>query len=470
MRLKNIKLAGFKSFVDPTTIPMPSNMIGIVGPNGCGKSNTIDAVRWVMGESSAKNLRGDSMSDVIFNGSTARKPVGQASVELVFENADGKLGGEYAHYAEISVKRQVTRDGQSGYFLNGTKCRRRDITDIFLGTGLGPRSYAIIEQGTISRLIEAKPEESAAHGTSSALAKLIHLKPGPEARHALHQADWVVGKLTDQWGISDTNNCLKLGFDAIDDCWPSWLTHLLKAQDISPKLLPKVHSPGTAIGKISKQIAEQFGLNEDTQVVAGTTDSTAAFIATGASKEGEAVTSLGSTLVMKVISSAPIFSPEHGVYAQPLGDKWLVGGGSNSGGAVLLHHFTKQQMANMTPQLQPEHPTGLDYYPLLQAGERFPVCDANLSPRMTPRPTDDIQYFQAMLEGMAEIELKSYRLLESLGAPYPHTVRSAGGGSQNSAWTKIRRQKLNTRLEAAQHQEAAYGSALLARKGYLAAR
>ena len=159
MRLKKIKLAGFKSFVDPTTIPMPSNMIGIVGPNGCGKSNTIDAVRWVLGESSAKNLRGDSMSDVIFNGSTARKPVGQASVELVFENTEGKLGGEYANYNEISVKRQVTRDGQSNYYLNNTRCRRRDITDIFLGTGLGPRSYAIIEQGTISRLIEAKPEE-----------------------------------------------------------------------------------------------------------------------------------------------------------------------------------------------------------------------------------------------------------------------------------------------------------------------
>ncbi len=159
MRLKKIKLAGFKSFVDPTTIPMPSNMVGIVGPNGCGKSNTIDAVRWVMGESSAKNLRGDSMSDVIFNGSTVRKPVGQASVELMFDNIDGRLGGEYAQYNEISIKRQVTRDGQSNYYLNGTKCRRRDITDIFLGTGLGPRSYAIIEQGTISRLIEAKPEE-----------------------------------------------------------------------------------------------------------------------------------------------------------------------------------------------------------------------------------------------------------------------------------------------------------------------
>ncbi len=159
MRLKTIKLAGFKSFVDPTTVPTPSNLVCVVGPNGCGKSNTIDAVRWVMGESSAKNLRGASMSDVIFNGSSTRKPVGQASVELVFDNSDGGLGGEYAQYAEISIKRQVSRDGQSNYYLNGTRCRRRDITDIFLGTGLGPRSYAIIEQGTISRMIEAKPEE-----------------------------------------------------------------------------------------------------------------------------------------------------------------------------------------------------------------------------------------------------------------------------------------------------------------------
>ncbi len=159
MRLSKIKLAGFKSFVDPTTIDLPSNLVGIVGPNGCGKSNTIDAVRWVMGESSAKHLRGDSMEDVIFNGSSSRKPVGQASIELVFDNSDGTLGGQYAEYSEISVKRQVTRDGQSNYYLNGSKCRRKDITDIFLGTGLGPRSYAIIEQGMISRLIEAKPEE-----------------------------------------------------------------------------------------------------------------------------------------------------------------------------------------------------------------------------------------------------------------------------------------------------------------------
>lgn len=159
MRLTSIRLAGFKSFVDPVTVPFLGNMTAIVGPNGCGKSNIIDAVRWVMGESSARTLRGESMTDVIFNGSTGRKPVGMASIELIFDNRDGSLGGAYAQYAEISVKRQVTRDAQSSYFFNGQKCRRRDIADLFLGTGLGPRSYSIIGQGMISRLIEARPEE-----------------------------------------------------------------------------------------------------------------------------------------------------------------------------------------------------------------------------------------------------------------------------------------------------------------------
>ncbi len=159
MRLKCIKLAGFKSFVDPTTVNFPSNLCAVVGPNGCGKSNIIDAVRWVMGESSAKNLRGENMTDVIFNGSSGRKPVGQASIELVFDNSDATLTGEYAGFTEISIKRKVSRDGDNSYYLNGTKCRRRDITDIFLGTGLGPRSYAIIEQGMISKLIEARPED-----------------------------------------------------------------------------------------------------------------------------------------------------------------------------------------------------------------------------------------------------------------------------------------------------------------------
>src|SRR5690606_28718261 len=159
MRLTKIKLAGFKSFVDPTAVSFPNNLTGVVGPNGCGKSNVIDAVRWVMGELSARHLRGDSMTDVIFNGSGARKPVGTAHVELVFDNSDGKISGPYAAYSEVSLKRQVSRDGTSTYFINGARCRRRDITQLFLGTGLGSRSYAIIEQGMISRVIESKAED-----------------------------------------------------------------------------------------------------------------------------------------------------------------------------------------------------------------------------------------------------------------------------------------------------------------------
>jgi len=163
MQLKHIKLAGFKSFVDPTRISFPTNLVAVVGPNGCGKSNVIDAVKWVLGELSAKNLRGDSMSDVIFNGSDLRKPSGQCSIELLFDNSSGKLGGEYAAYNEISIKRLMTRDSQSTYFINSTKCRRKDVQDLFLGTGLGPNSYAIIEQGMVSNLVSAKPEELRVH-------------------------------------------------------------------------------------------------------------------------------------------------------------------------------------------------------------------------------------------------------------------------------------------------------------------
>ncbi|GAC1666540.1 MAG: hypothetical protein NVS9B2_06860 [Steroidobacteraceae bacterium] len=159
MRLTKLKIAGFKSFVDPTTVTFPSSLTGVVGPNGCGKSNIIDAVRWVMGEISAKHLRGESMADVIFNGSSARKPLGAASVELVFDNSDGKIGGEYAAYNEVALRRAVSRDGTSDYFINGIKVRRKDITQLFLGTGLGTRSYAIIEQGMISRVIEARPDD-----------------------------------------------------------------------------------------------------------------------------------------------------------------------------------------------------------------------------------------------------------------------------------------------------------------------
>jgi len=159
VRLTQIKLSGFKSFVDPTSIHIPGQLVGVVGPNGCGKSNVIDAVRWVLGESRASALRGDSMQDVIFNGSAQRKPLARASVELFFDNSLGRATGQWSQYSELSVKRILQRDGESSYYINNTHVRRRDVTDMFLGTGLGPRAYAIVEQGMISRVIEAKPEE-----------------------------------------------------------------------------------------------------------------------------------------------------------------------------------------------------------------------------------------------------------------------------------------------------------------------
>ena len=317
-------------------------------------------------------------------------------------------------------------------------------------------------QAEAAHIAKIAPKESAAHGATSAMAKLLHLNPGPEAHYALHQADWIAGKLTGSWGISDENNCLKLGFDAIHKCWPEWLD----SSGINKHLLPMVTLPGTPIAAITTNIASEFGLSPETLVVAGTTDSTAAFMATGANNIGEAVTSLGSTLVMKVIADHPIFSPQHGVYSQPLGELWLVGGGSNSGGAVLLHYFNKQQLTEMTPKLTPDLPTELNYYPLINQGERFPVSDSQKRPCLTPRPLDDVKFFQAMLEGMARIEHQGYQLLAELGAPYPVSVRSAGGGSHNPAWTKMREKLLGVPMLKAQQQEAAYGSALLARKGY----
>ncbi|MCL4315811.1 MAG: FGGY-family carbohydrate kinase [Gammaproteobacteria bacterium] len=312
---------------------------------------------------------------------------------------------------------------------------------------------------------EVAPPESGAHGRSSALAKLMNLQPklGLGARYALPPASWLAYKLGARLGVSDEHNCLKLGYDVIARCWPDWLDRL----GIRRELLPQVVEPGADIGAVHEQTCTEFGFAPGTRIKAGTTDSTAAFIATGARLPGEAVTSLGSTLVMKVLSEQPIFAPQYGVYSHRLGKLWLAGAGSNSGGAVLQHYFTAQQMQAMTARLQPDHPTGLDYYPLLVPGERFPVNDPHLAPRLAPRPADDAQFFQAMLEGMARIERQAYQCLAGLGAPYPVSIRSVGGGAQNEAWTKIRSRLLQVPLLNPAHTEAAYGAALLARDGTL---
>lgn len=339
------------------------------------------------------------------------------------------------------------------------------------GTPLGPAlmyndARASQQAETIARIA---PTNTAAQGASCALAKLLWLNENgltATATHAIHQADWIAGKLCDKFGTSDYNNALKLGFDAEQKIWPEWLTTQLSKLDLPQNLLPKVVAPGSSIGCIETNLAQRFRLPASTNIIAGTTDSTASFLATGAHEVGEAVTALGSTLVVKVIAEQPVFAAEYGVYSQPLmvdgQQRWLVGGASNSGGAVLRQHFNNEHLQSLTAQLKPDQPTGLNYYPLPSVGERFPINDVQLEPRLDPRPDDNVQFLQGILEGIADIEAQAYQLLAELGAPYPVSVRTTGGGAKNKAWTQIREQRLQTQMLTTEQTQAAFGTALLA--------
>lgn len=327
-----------------------------------------------------------------------------------------------------------------------------------------PLGTALMYDDTRSRAEAARiapfaPAESAAHGASSALAKLLHLQPhAGRAHHALHQADWIAGMLCGRFGVSDENNCLKLGYDPVRRMWPDWIG----ASGADTRLLPRVVKPGSAIGILRHPELLALGYPPTLEVRAGTTDGVAAFIATGASETGDAVTSLGSTMVLKLLSETPVFAPTFGVYSHPLGDLWLAGGASNSGGAVLLRHFTLAQMDGMDAVLNPDTPTGLDYYPLTAPGERFPHNDPTLAPRLTPRPIDDTVFYQAILEGMARIEALGYQRLTELGAPRPRRVMTVGGGARNAAWMRIRARVLGIPSAMPRSDQAAYGTALIA--------
>ncbi len=357
---------------------------------------------------------------------------------------------------------QVSRESLRAIAVDGTSA-----TLLVTDAGGRPLAPALMYNDSrcrqeATRIARAAPPDSGAHGATSSLAKLLHLQgQHPEARHALHQADWIAARLGASFTTCEENNALKLGFDPVHRRWPAWLEEL----GIRMELLPRVEPPGTPVGQVSATLADQLGLPPDVQVVAGTTDSVAAFLATGADRPGDAVTSLGSTLVLKVMSEQRVFAPEYGIYSHRLGDRWLAGGASNSGGAVLLKFFSPQQLQTMTPALSPDRATGLDYYPLPVPGERFPVSNPDLPPRLSPRPDDDVTFFQGMLEGMARIEHRAYRLLAELGAPYPRSVRSVGGGAANAPWTAIRGRCLQVPMLSPAQQEAAYGAALLARQG-----
>lgn len=330
-----------------------------------------------------------------------------------------------------------------------------------------PCSPALMYDDTRARdqaqvIDEVAPPDSPARGAGSALAKLLYLLE--QARdatpaHALHQADWIAGRLGAGFGASDENNVLKLGYDPVARQWPAWL----QAFPMVPPLLPEVHPVGGLTGRISPEVAASLGMPDDVLLVAGTTDSNAATLAAGISQAGDAVTSLGSTLVLKIYSDHPIASARYGVYSHRIGGRWLAGGASNSGGAVLRQFFSDTELTALSERIDPDRPTGLDYYPLPGIGERFPFSEPDRQPRMQPRPAADHDFLQALFEGIAAIEAAGYRRLADLGAPYPRRVLSSGGGAKNRVWQRIRARALGVPVVPAMHSEAAYGTALLAR-------
>ena len=307
------------------------------------------------------------------------------------------------------------------------------------------------------------PPESPARGASSSLAKCLYLAAGDAASDwlALHQADWLTGGLSGHYGCSDENNALKLGYDPERRRWSTWLTGL----PLELRRLPRVLPPGRRTGTLRSSLARRWGCGPGVGIVAGTTDSTASFIAAGAEQVGTAVSVLGSTLVLKILSDHPVAVARYGIYSHRLGERWLVGGASNAGGAVLQSLFGGCDIKRFTRLLNPAVTTGLDYYPLPAKGERFPLQDPQLEPRLQPRPASDALFFQGILEGLAAIEERGYRLLSELGAPYPSRVLTVGGGASNRGWQQLRAQRLRVPVSRALHQEAAYGAALLALRG-----
>lgn len=294
------------------------------------------------------------------------------------------------------------------------------------------------------------PKHSGAHGASSTLAKVLWLETHTKPGHILHQIDWLNQQLCGHQVATDENNALKLGYDAQQRHWPDWVQASIK----SP--LPQVVPAGTLIGQVSETLHQTWGFQRNTQVYSGTTDSLAAFLASGAHQIGDAVSSLGSTLAIKMLTPSPLFAPEYGLYSHRLQNKWLVGGASNSGGAVILHHFTLDELEQLLPQIDSSHPTGLTCYPLINPGERFPIADPNFMPQL-PQTSHRQRYLHALIEGLVDIEKRAYERLNQLGAAPIKRIFTLGGGTQNSVWMQLRQQSLAAPLAKAQSQDAAFG-------------
>lgn len=313
----------------------------------------------------------------------------------------------------------------------------------------------------VARTAPRIPQESAAHGPMSGLVKMLSFHGRHPHARLLHQADWIAGRLSGRFDVTDDNNALKSGYDPVEGRWPGWLG----GTGLDLGALPQVLPPGAVVGPVTPKVARGFDLPSDVLVLAGTTDGCASFLATGAGEPGEGVTALGSSLTLKLLSEVPIFAPRYGIYSHRLLGMWLAGGASNTGGKVLAKYFDGATLTRLSGAIDPGEPGDLGYYPLLKAGERFPIMDPALPPRLEPRPSDDAAFLKGLLEGIAEIERLGYQRLAELGAPALRSVRSVGGGAANPQWTSMRQRVLGVPLVPAASIQAAAGTARLALVG-----
>jgi sugar (pentulose or hexulose) kinase len=284
------------------------------------------------------------------------------------------------------------------------------------------------------------------------------LQSEPGVVRVIHQADWISGRFSGRFDVTDENNALKAGYDPVARRWPDWISGAGMQQDRLPTVVPA----GATTGTISRECAAELGLPADVAIVAGTTDGCAAFLATGAHAIGHAVTSLGTTLTLKLLCDRPLFAPDLGIYSHRIGEEWLVGGASNSGSAAIARHFSLDRVHALSKQMSADTPTGLDYYPLPGPGERFPCNDPDMQPRLDPRPSSDALFLQALMEGVANIERRGYGLLTEIGGPIVASIRTIGGGAKNAAWRTIRARILAAPLVEPDDDEPAVGAARLA--------
>ena len=408
-----------------------------------------------VGSSGVRVAAIDQAAHVVAFAASAMSPAHRDGDRITQDAAVWERGLDDA-MARLAAKVDLTRVGALA--VDGTSGTLVAVDDRGVPVATGSLYNDRADDASIAAVERVAPAHAAVHGISSPLARAMRLLRLGGVARLLHQADWIAGQFSGRFDVSDESNALKTGYDPLLRAWPDWIA----ATGVEPARLPAVVPAGAIIGQVSMAASRRFGVPTRAVVVAGLTDGCAAFLATGADKPGDGVTSLGSTMVLKLASEQPLFAPEYGIYSHRIGNLWLAGGASNTGGAVLTKFFTAEQLSDISRRIDPSVRTGLDFYPLPARGERFPINDPALEPRMMPRPDDDAVFLQALFEGIADIEALGYRRLAQLGGPPLSGVATVGGGAANEIWRRIRAASLGVPVRSSASNEAAVGVARLA--------